>query len=149
MSEEYQSENSGDDDVEEIKIADVKDKIIKQQNEEFAFKKKERKKKSKKKKNKENLFDKYKEENAKDKLNEEEMQSVPLLLNQKKVRNAGNSEVLNNRKQMYIKNSKRLIIEDDEQSEEFDSVKENINEFKNKHFFGDRIIRCTNFITKI
>lgn len=152
MSDGSQSNNSdseNDPEVQEIKISEIKDKILKQQKEKLVIKKKERKRKNKKKWKKNNVFDKYKEANKAEQLNEEEMQFLPLLLNQKKLRNVVNTDGSTKTRKMFIKNSKRLIIEDDDKSEEFDPVNENIIAFKTKHFFGNRINRCTNFITKI
>ncbi len=141
---------SENDEVKEIKISDIKDKFIEKEKEEQLLKKKKQRKINKKKKrNKINLLNKFKEE-INNKINEDLVKNENLLVKKQKVINIDNNKIQKNK--LFKKNNILFKIddEDDEDYQKyFNPVKQDILDFKNEHFFGNRIIRQKNFLNKI
>ena len=141
---------SENDEVKEIKISDIKDKFIEKEKEEQLLKKKKQRKINKKKKrNKINLLNKFKEE-INDKINENLIKDENLLVKKQKLININNNKIKKNN--LFKKNNILFKIDDeddDDYQKYFNPVKKDILDFKNEHFFGNRIIRQKNFLNKI
>ncbi len=141
MSEESDSE------MKEIKISDVKEKIIKKQKEEELLKKKRgRKINKKKRKNKKiDLLSKYKEQ-IENKIDENLLNNENLLVQKEKSKGENNKIKKNI---IYKKNSVLIKINNLNQKEEFQDIKEDLLNFKKNSLFGDSIQRTKNFLNKI
>ena len=141
---------SENDEVKEIKISDIKDKFIEKEKEEQLLKKKKQRKINKKKKrNKINLLNKFKEE-INDKINEDLVKNENLLVKKQKVINFNDNKIQKNK--LFKKNNILFKIDDeddDDYQKYFNPVKKDILDFKNEHFFGNRVIRQKNFLNKI
>ena len=141
---------SENDEVKEIKISDIKNKLIEKEKEEQLLKKKKQRKINKKKKrNKINLLNKFKEE-INDKIDENLVKNENLLVKKQKLININNNKIKKNN--LFKKNNILFKIEDeddDDYQKYFNPVKKDILDFKNEHFFGNRIIRQKNFLNKI
>ena len=119
-------DNSDDEsEMKEVKISDIKEKIIKEEKET-------------------NLLKKYQEEINKE-INEANLKNENFLVAKKKVRNAEDSE--KSKKKIYKKKNIRILIA--EKNEMYRSVPQEVLDFKNKHLYGARIKREKNFIGKI
>ena len=141
---------SENDEVKEIKISDIKDKFIEKEKEEQLLKKKKQRKINKKKKrNKINLLNKFKEE-INNKINEDLVKNENLLVKKQKVINFNDNKIQKNN--LFKKNNILFKIDDeddDDYQKYFNPVKKDILDFKNEHFFGNRIIRQKHFLNKI
>lgn len=141
---------SENDEVKEIKISDIKDKFIEKEKEEQLLKKKKQRKINKKKKrNKINLLNKFKEE-INDKINEDLVKNENLLVKKQKVINFNDNKI--QKSKLFKKNNILFKIDDeddDDYQKYFNPVKKDILDFKNEHFFGNRVIRQKNFLNKI
>ena len=140
MSEE------SDDEIKEIKISDVKDKLIKKQNEEELLKKKTERKKNKKKRNKKkiDLLTKYKFQ-IENPIDENLLNNENLLVQKEK--SNGIKKIKKNI--IYKKNSILIKINNSNQKEEFQDIKEDLINFKNNSLFGDSVKRGKSFLNKI
>ena len=137
-------ENSDEEsEIKEVKIADIKDKFIKEEKENNLLKRKQERKQNKKKKRGE-LLKKYQEEINKE-INEANLKNENFLVAKKKVKNA--EEIEKTKKKVYKKKNIRILIAD--KNEIFRSVAQEVLDFKNKHLYGTRIKREKNFIGKI
>lgn len=141
------------DEVEEIKISDIKEGIIKQQKEEEILNKKRQRKLNKKNKNKKiNLLEKYKNELGQN-LGEDLTNNANLLVTTKKVINIDENEDENEEKKKHKKLLKKnniyIQFENKNQKEEYTPIPEDVLEFKKKHFYGERLNRVKNFMNKI
>ena len=141
------------DEVEEIKISDIKDGIIKQQKEEEILNKKRQRKLNKKNKNKKiNLLEKYKNELGQN-LGEDLTNNANLLVTTKKVINIDENEDENvekkKHKKLLKKNNIYIQFENTNQKEEYTPIPEDVLEFQKKHFYGERLNRVKNFMNKI
>lgn len=141
---------SENEEVKEIKISDIKDKFIEKEKEEQLLKKKKQRKINKKKKrNKINLLNKFKEE-INDKINEDLVKNENLLVKKQKVINFNDNKI--QKSKLFKKNNILFKIDDeddDDYQKYFNPVKKDILDFKNEHFFGNRVIRQKNFLNKI
>lgn len=144
------SDRESDDEVEEIKISDVKDEIIKQQEEEELINKKRQRKLNKKKKNKKIDLSQYKKE-LQTTLGEDLTNNVNLLINTKKVINIDENEDEEKpkKKKVYKKNDIIVKIEDKNEKEEYTPIPDDVLQFKQNHFYGERLNRVKNFLNKI
>lgn len=141
------------DEVEEIKISDIKDGIIKQQKEEDKLNKKRQRKMNKKNKNKKiDLIEKYKNELGQN-LGEDLTNNANLLVTTKKVINIDENEDENapkkKKKKLFKKNNIYIKFENKNQKEEYTPIPEDVLEFQKKHFYGERLNRVKNFMNKI
>ena len=138
-------ENSDEEsEIKEVKIADIKDKFIKEEKENNLLKRKKERKQNKKKKRGE-LLKKYQEEINKE-INEDNLKNENFLVAKKKVRNEEESTEKTNKK-IYKKKNIRILIEN--KNEKYRSVPQEVLDFKNKHLYGGRIHREKNFLGKI
>ena len=140
MSEE------SDDEIKEIKISDIKEKLIKKQNEEELLKKKTERKKNKKKRNKKkiDLLTKYKFQ-IENPIDENLLNNENLLVQKEK--SNGIKKIKKNI--IYKKNSILIKINNSNQKEEFQDIKEELINFKNNSLFGDSVKRSKSFLNKI
>ena len=140
MSEE------SDDEIKEIKISDIKEKLIKKQNEEKLLKKKTERKKNKKKRNKKkiDLLTKYKFQ-IENPIDENLLNNENLLVQKEK--SNGIKKIKKNI--IYKKNSILIKINNSNQKEEFQDIKEELINFKNNSLFGDSVKRGKSFLNKI
>ncbi len=140
MSEE------SDDEIKEIKISDIKEKLIKKQNEEELLKKKTERKKNKKKRNKKkiDLLTKYKFQ-IENPIDENLLNNENLLVQKEK--SNGIKKIKKNI--IYKKNSILIKINNSNQKEEFQDIKEELINFKNNSLFGDSVKRGKSFLNKI
>ena len=140
MSEE------SDEEIKEIKISDVKDKLIKKQKEEELLKKKTKKKNNKKKRNKKkiDLLSKYKSQ-IENTIDDNLLNNENLLVQKEK-----SNRVKKIKKNIiYKKNSVLIKINNSNQKEEFQDIKEDLINFKNNSLFGDSVQRSKSFLNKI
>ena len=138
-------ENSGEEsEIKEVKIADIKDKFIKEEKENNLLKRKQERKQNKKKKRGE-LLKKYQDEINKE-INEEQLKNENFLVAKKKVRNADKNDN-ERKKKIYKKKNVRVSIED--KNEVYRSIAQEVLDFKNKHLYGGRMHREKNFLGKI
>lgn len=144
------SDHESDDEVEEIKISDVKDQIIKQQQEEDFINKKRQRKLNKKKKNKKIDLSQYKKD-VQATLGEDLTNNTNLLINTKKVINIDENEddTKPKKKKVYKKNDIIIRIEEKNAKEEYTPIPDDVLQFKRNHFFGERLNRTKNFLNKI
>ena len=77
-------------------------------------------------------------------MNEEKLKMENLLVAKKKIKN--NGEKTKNKK-IYKKKNVRILI--DSKNETYNSIPQEVLDFKNKHFYGGRIPREKNFLGKI
>ena len=77
-------------------------------------------------------------------MNEEELKMENLLVAKKKTKN--NGEKTKNKK-IYKKKNVRILI--NSKNETYNSIPQEVLDFKNKHFYGGRIQREKNFLGKI
>ena len=140
MSEE------SDEEIKEIKISDVKDKLIKKQKEEELLKKKTKKKNKKKKRNKKkiDLLSKYKSQ-IENTIDDNLLNNENLLVQKEK--SNGVKKIKKNI--IYKKNSVLIKINNSNQKEEFQDIKEDLINFKNNSLFGDSVQRSKSFLNKI
>jgi len=140
MSEE------SDEEIKEIKISDVKDKLIKKQKEEELLKKKTKKKNNKKKRNKKkiDLLSKYKSQ-IENTIDDNLLNNENLLVQKEK--SNGVKKIKKNI--IYKKNSVLIKINNSNQKEEFQDIKEDLINFKNNSLFGDSVQRSKSFLNKI
>ena len=138
-------ENSDEEsEIKEVKIADIKDKFIKEEKENNLLKRKQERKQNKKKKRGE-LLKKYQDEINKE-INEEQLKNENFLVAKKKVRNADKNDN-ERKKKIYKKKNVRVSIED--KNEVYRSIAQEVLDFKNKHLYEGRIHREKNFLGKI
>ena len=140
MSEE------SDEEIKEIKISDVKDKLIKKQKEEELLKKKTKKKNNKKKRNKKkiDLLSKYKSQ-IENTIDDNLLNNENLLVQKEK--SNGVKKIKKNI--IYKKNAVLIKINNSNQKEEFQDIKEDLINFKNNSLFGDSVKRSKSFLNKI
>jgi len=140
MSEE------SDEEIKEIKISDVKDKLIRKQKEEELLKKKTKKKNNKKKRNKKkiDLLSKYKSQ-IENTIDDNLLNNENLLVQKEK--SNGVKKIKKNI--IYKKNSVLIKINNSNQKEEFQDIKEDLINFKNNSLFGDSVQRSKSFLNKI
>jgi hypothetical protein len=139
---------SENDEVKEIKISDIKDKFIEKEKEEQLLKKKKQRKINKKKKrNKINLLNKYKDE-INNKINDDLIKNENLLIKKQKLINLNDKKIKKNN--LFKKNNILFKIDDEDEDYQkyLNPIKQEILDFKNKHFFGNQI-RQKNFLNKI
>ena len=136
--------NDEESEIKEVKIADIKDKFIKEEKENNLLKRKQERKQNKKKKRGE-LLKKYQDEINKE-INEEQLKNENFLVAKKKVRNADKNDN-ERKKKIYKKKNVRVLIED--KNEVYRSIAQEVLDFKNKHLYGGRIHREKNFLGKI
>ena len=134
--------SSDESEIKEIKIVDIKDKFIQKEKEDNLLRRKKERKENKKKK-RGLLLKKYQEELNKG-INEEKLKMENLLVAKKKVKN--NSDNKKNKK-IYKKKNVRILIES--KNETYNSIPQEVLDFKNQHFYGGRIEREKNFLGKI
>ena len=134
--------SSGDEsEVKEVKIADIKDKLIQEEKETYLLKRKKERKDNKKKRRSE-LLKKYQEE-LNEGINEEKIK-IENLVAKKKVKN--NVDKIKNKK-IYVKKNVKILIEN--KNATYNSIPKEVLDFKNQHFYGGRIEREKNFLGKI
>ena len=134
--------SSDESEVKEVKIADIKEKFIKEEQENKLLKRKKERKENKKKKRGE-LLKKYQDELKKG-LDEEELKIENLLVTKKKFKNV---EEKPKNKKIYKKRNIRIVIE--KKNDIYKSIPQEVLDFKNHHFYGGRIEREKNFLGKI
>jgi len=139
---------SENEEVKEIKISDIKDKLIKEQEEEQLLKKKKQRKINKKKKrNKINLLNKYKDE-INNKINDDLIKNENLLIKKQKLININYKKIKKNN--LFKKNNILFKIDDEDADYQkyLNPIKQEILDFKNKHLIGNPM-RQKNFLNKI
>ena len=133
--------SSDESEVKEVKIADIKDKLIQEEKETNLLKRKKERKVNKKKRRSE-LLKKYKEE-LNEGINEEKIKMENLVA-KKKVKN--DVDKIKNKK-IYVKKNVKILIEN--KNVTYNSIPKEVLDFKNQHFYGGRIEREKNFLGKI
>ena len=134
--------SSGDEsEVKEVKIADIKDKLIQEEKETNLLKRKKERKDNKKKRRSE-LLKKYQEE-LNEGINEEKIKMENLVA-KKKVKN--DVDKIKNKK-VYVKKNVKILIQN--KNATYNSIPKEVLDFKNQHFYGGRIEREKNFLGKI
>ena len=133
--------SSDESEVKEVKIADIKDKLIQEEKETKLLKRKKERKVNKKKRRSE-LLKKYKEE-LNEGINEEKIKMENLVA-KKKVKN--DVDKIKNKK-IYVKKNVKILIEN--KNVTYNSIPKEVLDFKNQHFYGGRIEREKNFLGKI
>ena len=134
--------SSGDEsEVKEVKIADIKDKLIQEEKETYLLKRKKERKDNKKKRRSE-LLKKYQEE-LNEGINEEKIKMENLVA-KKKVKN--DVDKIKNKK-VYVKKNVKILIQN--KNATYNSIPKEVLDFKNQHFYGGRIEREKNFLGKI
>ena len=136
-------DNSNDEEseVKEIKISDIKDKFVKEEKELNLLKRKKERKENKKRKRGE-LLKKYYEEINKG-INEDKLKNENLLVSKMKTKNDKVQKI----NKIYKKNNVRILFKN--KNEVYNPISQKVLDFKNNHFFGDRIEREKNFLGKI
>ena len=136
------SESNDESEVREVKIADIKDKLIEEDYKNNLLKRKTERKKNKKKKRKD-LLNKYKDE-INQIIDEAELKNEHLLIQKKKTKN---TEITNKSKKIYHKKGIRIQISS--KKENYPSITQDVLDFKNHYYYGNGISREKNFLGKI
>ena len=134
--------------MEEIKIADVKEEIINKQKEEEILKKKRNRKLNKKNKGKKMAFlEKYKSTNNDDK-NSDNILDKEFVVHTKKEQNLKN-EKKRKSERIYKKNNLIININNQEDVVYYREIPEEVLKFKHEHFNRESLERRKNFLNKI